>query len=71
MHLTERLLIHATAIAVATDGGFRALLLRGRLLRTLHEGQIAAASQARARDLRVAPEAKSAETAPAAAAPVD
>ncbi len=28
--MNEKLLIHATAIAIATDGGFRALLLRGR-----------------------------------------
>ena len=48
-----------------------ALALRGRLLRTLHEGQIARASSPPARDLRVAPEAKSAESAPAAAAPAD
>jgi len=48
-----------------------ALALRGRLLRTLHQNQIAAGSRARARDLRVGPEAKSPETAPASAAPVD
>jgi serine kinase of HPr protein (carbohydrate metabolism regulator) len=28
--MNEKLLVHATAIAIATDGGFRALLLRGR-----------------------------------------
>jgi hypothetical protein len=48
-----------------------ALVLRGRLLRTLHQGQIAASSQPRERNLRVAPEAKSSATAPAEAAPAD
>ncbi|MEX2208174.1 MAG: hypothetical protein WEF50_18270 [Myxococcota bacterium] len=74
--LESRRQIRVDREAVATSDDLaglapEALLLRGRLLRTLHQGQIAAASQAPARDLRVVPEAKSPDSAPAAAAPVD
>ncbi len=51
--------------------GPASLALRGRLLRRLHEQQIAAAASPRPRDLRVAPEADSIAPTPAAAAPTD
>ena len=62
--------------AVATSSDLAALepaslALRGRLLRTLHEQQIAAAVSPRQRDLRVVPEPDSVDSAPAAAAPAD
>jgi hypothetical protein len=74
--LESRRQIRVDRDAVATNDDLaglepEALLLRGRLLRTLHEGQIAASSQIRAHDLRVAPEAKSPDSAPAPAAPAD
>lgn len=74
--LESRRQIRVDRDAVATSDDLAALepaalVLRGRLLRTLHQGQIAASSLAPARDLRVAAETKSPESAPAAAAPAD